>query len=231
MRVLLQLMLSANAWVVTQKAELHRIPVCDMYQALRSDSGVLAKLANHRYSDSGNDLAVGVMKFEPSVVCSPQRFQRDARVLGACETIVDKLKASKDLEIFSNRGFQSGDSDIVLPLSYTAPGEGSADHLYSFTKLNKLTKNAKEPMCILRLTGTRPRNSGSWYVIWETAVAITAMCIRQGKGGSWEGLGKSGKFSSDFSGVCVVNVLLSGATQSLTVSMGKAEQPPSVEAE
>ena len=132
------------------------------------------------------------MKFEPSVVCSSQPFERDARVLGACEAIVDKLKASKDLEPFSYRGFHSGDSDIALPLSYTAPGEGSADHLYDLTKYSKLTKNAKEPMCILRLIGTRPRNAGSWYEIWETAVAITAMCIRQGKGGSWVGLGKFG---------------------------------------
>lgn len=152
-------------------------------------------MADRRFPDSGNDLAVGVMKFKPSVVCSPQPFGRDARVLGACEAIVDKLKVSKDLELFSNPGFHSRDSDIALPLSYTAPGEGSADPLYDLTKVSKLTKNPKEPICILRLTGTRPRNVGSWFAIWETAVAITAMCIRQGKGGSWEGLGKFGTFS------------------------------------
>lgn len=72
------------------------------------------------------------MKFKPSVVCSPQSFGRDASVLGACDAIVDKLKVSKDLRLFSNPGFHSGDSDIPLPFSYAAtipPGEGSADPL------------------------------------------------------------------------------------------------------
>ena len=62
-------------------------------------------------------------------------------------------------------------------------------------------------------------------------MAITAMCIRQGKGGSWEGLGKSGFFLYTTPELAVVNVLV-GGRESLTVSMGKAVQPPpTVEAE
>ena len=33
-------------------------------------------------------------------------------------------------------------------------------------------------------------DSGTWYKSWEVATAITAMCIRSGKAGSWSGLGK-----------------------------------------
>ena len=31
----------------------------------------------------------------------------------------------------------------------------------------------------------------SWYRFWEAAVAINAMCVRDGKAGSWEGIGES----------------------------------------
>lgn len=36
------------------------------------------------------------------------------------------------------------------------------------------------------------------YKLWEVATAITAMCIRSGKAGSWRGLGKMKILCSNF---------------------------------
>lgn len=44
---------------------------------------------------------------------------------------------------------------------------------------------------MFRVAGRLPREFGSWYTFWEAATAIYAMCIRQGKGGYWDGLGES----------------------------------------
>ena len=44
---------------------------------------------------------------------------------------------------------------------------------------------------MFRVSGRLPRQFGSWYNFWEAATAIHAMCIRQGKGGYWDGLGES----------------------------------------
>ena len=87
---------------------------------------------------------------------------------------------------------------------------------------DKLTENSKEPKCILRVTGSQPRQFGNWYQIWEAAAAVTAMCVRQGKGGTWEGLGKLR--SSGDSRFFVADIF-PGAAQTLVVEVGKAERP------
>lgn len=59
-----------------------------------------------------------------------------------------------------------------------------------YDNIYKLTFNSKAPKCVLRVTGRLPQQFAAWYTIWEAANAIIAMCIRKGKGGYWDGLGK-----------------------------------------
>ena len=110
--------------------ELHTTLVCVMCRVLRSDSEVLAEFAENCHSEVGNDLAVAVIKYRPSVVCSPQPFTRDATVLKACQTILDQMNTSKDMEIFANQHIHKRDSDIAIPFYYTSIAEGSTNPLY-----------------------------------------------------------------------------------------------------
>lgn len=48
--------------------------------------------------------------------------------------------------------------------------------------------------CVMELkfaSGSISIDTENWYKLWEVATAITAMCIRSGKAGSWSGLGKT----------------------------------------
>ena len=56
--------------------------------------------------------------------------------------------------------------------------------------IHKLIVTSEAPNCVLKVTGRLPRQSATWYAIWEAANAITAMCIREGKGGYWDGIGE-----------------------------------------
>lgn len=129
---------------------------------------------------SGDDLAVRVAKFVPRVVCSALPYPREAMVLNACGAIVDRMEASKQERIFAQQDIHDPNLEISLPAYYTAPAEA--------------------PRCVLKVTGSLPRQFANWYNIWEAATAIIAMCIRVGKGGYWQGI---------------------GATESLAVRMGK----------
>ncbi|KAL9076604.1 MAG: hypothetical protein Q9161_000936 [Pseudevernia consocians] len=113
-----------------------------------------------------------VRNFVPRVVCSDQPYSRDSAVLDACGAIVDQMETSKLDTIFAQEDIHDPNLETPLPAWYKAPAEA--------------------PKCILRVTGSLPRQFASWYEIWEAATAITTMCIRQGKGGYWAGIGHSG---------------------------------------
>ncbi|KAM0794089.1 hypothetical protein BDR22DRAFT_895497 [Usnea florida] len=133
----------------------------------------------------GNNFAVRVSKFVPKVVCSPRPYPSDISVRYACGAIVDSMEASTQNRLFAQHDIHEPGVEESLPASYISPDKGN-------------------PKCILRVSGTRPRDIATWYQIWEAATAIDAMCVRKGKGGYWADLGFS---------------------ESLVVEMGKAGHP------
>ncbi len=149
------------------------------------------------FSDQGHpgdtgDLAVVVRKFHPKVMCSEQPYPRDSTVLEACEAIVDQMEVSKQERIFTQQNIHDPNLETPLPAWYHAPAQGSryAPPL-KVQSTNTLTAESKAPKCLLKVTGSLPRQFANWFRLWEAASAIHAMCIRQGKGGYWVGLGKS----------------------------------------
>lgn len=128
MQALLQLMLFASAWVTKLKVGVHSIPVCEMSSICRSNLEAIIAFANHCYSGSGNDLAVGVLKFDPKVVCSPHPFPRDDSVFKACQAIVDQMETSKEVIIFAQQDVHSR-LETALPFYYYGPPEGSTEFL------------------------------------------------------------------------------------------------------
>ena len=128
MQALLQLMSFASASVTKVMVGVHSIPVCEMSLICRSSQKVIVAFANHCHSGSGNDLAVGVGKFDPKVVCSPQPFPRDDSVLKACQAIVDQMETSKDVVIFAQQGVHSR-LETPIPFYYYGPPKGSTEFL------------------------------------------------------------------------------------------------------
>lgn len=155
------------------------------------------RVADHGYSGSTDDLAVTVTKFVPKVVCSARPYPHDSAVVDACEVIVDQMDTSNQERIFAQRSIHEPNLETPLPAYYTAPAQGSTrppPQISEALRHKSLTVNSKGPKCVLRVTGSLPRQFGNWYIIWEATAAIAAMCIRQGKGGYWDGLGRSNSF-------------------------------------
>ena len=128
MQALLQLMLFARAWVIKHKVGVHSIPVCEMSSICRSNRKVIVEFADHCHSGSGNDLAVGVAKFDPRVVCSPQSFPQDDLVLKSCDAILNQMETSKDVIIFAQQSIHSR-LETAIPFYYFAPSEGNTEFL------------------------------------------------------------------------------------------------------
>lgn len=144
-------------------------------------SGFPAQGGLAKNGGGNGDFGVRIIKFVPSVVCTDQPFPYDPVIPEACEAILDYMETSKQARLFTQAAVHEPGVEVSLPAYYAAPAEA--------------------PKCVLRVTGMLTRQFGNWYSIWEAANAIAAMCIRQGKGGHWAGL---------------------GATGSLTVEMGRA---------
>lgn len=66
------------------------------------------------------------------------------------------------------------------------------------------------------------RDKESWFRFWEVLGAITAMCIRNGKAGSWSGLGKTNTSPMNFEVEMCIKVS-SGAGGRIVVEMGQVE--------
>ena len=133
---------------------------------------------------------ISVVKFDPRRVECTKPFEGDVMVLKACQAIVDQMKTSKDVEFFAQQSLHDHGIEVPLPYILVAPTSGSTDSPHIFRDIGTKREFCKAPKCILKVTGRLPRQFGNWYRIWEAAVAITAMCVRKGKGGYWEGLGK-----------------------------------------
>lgn len=126
------------------------------------------------------------------MVCSARPYSGYSEILDACEAILDQMETSEEIRIFAQQDIHEPNLETPLPVWYTAPAEGECivtpyPHLHS---TSTLTVDSKAPECALRITGGLPRQFASWYIIWEAATAINAMCIRQRKGGFWQRLGK-----------------------------------------
>ena len=151
---------------------------------------MIAEYSDPTHLDSGDNLVVSVVSFDPrGVVCSPRSYEHDPSILRACQTIVDEMKTSRGMELFAQESICDPHIETPLPYYYTAPTKGSTDPLYNPLDW-PADQDSKAPKCVLRVQGRRPRQFGNWYKIWEAAAAITAMCVRKGKGGYWEGIGK-----------------------------------------
>ena len=169
---------------------------------------------------------VSVVKFDPRRVVCTKPFEGDVMVLKACDAIVDQMKTSKDVALFAQHNLHDPGIEVWLPYIYVAPTSGSTDSPHRFRVIETKRKFFKAPKCILKVTGRLPRQFGSWYKIWEAAVAITAICVRKGKAGYWEGVGKSTISLRIFVKFPVL-ILCQGETGTLTVEVGKA-RPASV---
>ena len=121
-------MLFASAWVIKHKEGVYSILVCETTSICRSTREVIVEFAYHCYSGSGNDLAVGVVKFDPQVVCSPQPFSQGDLVLKSCQTILDQMNTSKDVIIFAQRNIHS-EVETAIPYYYADPSEGNTELL------------------------------------------------------------------------------------------------------
>ena len=128
MQALLQLSLFASVWVIKHKVGVHSIPVCEMSSICHSNREVIVEFAYHCYSGSGDDLAVGVAKFDPMVVCSSQSIPQDDSVLKSCEAILDQMETSSDVIIFAQQSIHSR-LETPIPYYYFAPREGITELL------------------------------------------------------------------------------------------------------
>ena len=52
-----------------------------------------------------------------------------------------------------------------------------------------MTTTIGDEKCVLKLYTTGSSDVTAWYKIWEAVEATFAVCGRQGKGGSYRGLG------------------------------------------
>ena len=92
---------------------------------------MIAESSDPTHLDSGDDLVVSVVSFDPrGVVCSPQPYERDPFVLRACQTIVDQMRTSRSVELFAQQNICDPHIETPLPFYYTAPFKGSTDLLY-----------------------------------------------------------------------------------------------------
>ena len=89
---------------------------------------MLLEFSYHCYAGSGNDLAVGVGKFDPEVVCSPEPFPRDDLVFKACQAILDQMETSKDAIIFAQKEVHSP-LETAIPFYYFGPPQGNTELL------------------------------------------------------------------------------------------------------
>lgn len=117
-----------------------------------------------------NNLGVALAPYEPHVQCFDGSVGPPGSTvppLNSCNAIVELMFATKDVTSFGKAG--SGAAKIV-------PGmDASPDRL-----------------CVLGIDTRGPLEDVSWYDIWQAAVAVTGMCVRDGKTGKATDLGANG---------------------------------------
>ncbi|KAL8791304.1 MAG: hypothetical protein Q9195_005923 [Heterodermia aff. obscurata] len=109
-----------------------------------------------------NNLAVVLGKYEPSIRCQGTLVNKVH-----CPAILWDMPAGTERELFypdTDRRRQ-----VALPIVLRTYGGG----------------------CIMRIFTARNSDFTSWYKIWEAGIAVYYVCVRDGRGGIYSGLGES----------------------------------------
>ena len=137
--------------------------------------------------DSGgdNNLLVSVSEFDPylwsdNVRCFGSTAGRGT--IDSCNRLADAMDASESDKIF---GPQSRPHDYLTPLILR---QGKTLYTADFYPRD-VTGILIDNRCSLKITSqpsNRYRRRASWYQIWEGAIIVNAMCIRNGKKGAFK---------------------------------------------
>lgn len=132
-----------------------------------------------------NNLLVTVSEFDPYLWSDNVRcFGSTGRlgILESCNGLADRMQASHLSRTFGPPGTHY---DYRTPYTLTA----GKKTLHCNGIFPDVTTHSVDNRCYLTVTNhpnNRSTRKATWYQIWEAAILVNAMCVRQGKKGAFK---------------------------------------------